>query len=266
MVRYGSARSDYNLIIDLNRDTTVPAIDLGTVGASGLNRSQIGHVGNNGNSQDVYTFTVPSSVSASGTVQLSGMSQNLNLRVYSSSGELIAFSNRSGTAVDSVTLSNLISGTYSIKVAQVGSNRSAYALRVNLDQEVISVTRRDQTLATNLVRTIQGSMGRSGQVHEIWYQFDVTQRTRNLPRSIDIQLYELSENIGMELRSGSTTSSSIVASSRSYQSNSGGENRRIQMSNLPQGRYWLRLTAAEGFSTYDLHLNLSGRTSANPRW
>ncbi len=70
----------------------------------------------------------------SGTIQISGMFQDLDLELYNSSGTRIARSRNSGTSTDTISLNGLAHGTYFVRVIpSVIGARSAYALRFGLN-------------------------------------------------------------------------------------------------------------------------------------
>ena len=69
-----------------------------------------------------------------GTIQISGMFQDLDLELYNSSGTRIASSRNSGTSTDTISLNGLADGTYFVRVMPgVIGARSAYAMRFGLN-------------------------------------------------------------------------------------------------------------------------------------
>jgi hypothetical protein len=70
---------------------------------------------------------------ASGTIQLSAMTQHLDLELYKSRETRIDLSIRTGTSTDTITLTTLAAGDYYVRVIRGATGaRSAYALRFGL--------------------------------------------------------------------------------------------------------------------------------------
>ena len=68
-----------------------------------------------------------------GTIQISGMFQDLDLELYNASGIRIARSANSGTRTDTINLNDLAAGTYYVRVMPgISGARSAYAMRFGL--------------------------------------------------------------------------------------------------------------------------------------
>ena len=100
-------------------------------GAGTHSNTYYGSTGSGSDTQDWGRFTLGGRTS--GTIQLSGMSQDLDIELYNSSGTRIARSVRSGTRTDTITLTNLAAGDYYVRVVPgVSGARSAYALRFGL--------------------------------------------------------------------------------------------------------------------------------------
>jgi len=105
---------------------------VGSFGAGTHSKTYYGSTGSGTDTQDWSRFTV--SGRTSGTIQLSGMTQDLDIELYNSSGTRIGHSIRSGTSTDTITLTNLAAGTYYVRVLPgVTGARSAYALRFGLN-------------------------------------------------------------------------------------------------------------------------------------
>lgn len=87
-----------------------------------------GSTGSGADTQDWFKIRVDGATS--GSITLSGMTRDLDLELYNSSGTRIASSTRSGTATDAINLNNLGAGDYFVRVVPYGSGSgSAYALR-----------------------------------------------------------------------------------------------------------------------------------------
>jgi hypothetical protein len=90
-----------------------------------------GSTGSGSDTQDWFKFKVGGTTS--GSITLSGMTRDLDLELYNSSGSRIASSTRSGTSTDAINLNSLGSGDYFVRVTPYGSGSgSAYALRFGL--------------------------------------------------------------------------------------------------------------------------------------
>ena len=139
------ARSAYALRFGLTVSTTPPidSFDVepnntrGTAdfvrsfGAGSHSTTVYGSTGSGTDTQDWGRFTV--SGPTSGTIQLSGMTQDLDIELYNSRGSIIGRSIRTGTSTETITLTNLATGTYYVRVIPgVTGARSAYALRFRL--------------------------------------------------------------------------------------------------------------------------------------
>ena len=250
------ARSAYALRFGLSVSTTPPrdSFDVepnNTLGTAGFVRSfgagshsttVYGSTGSGTDTQDWGRFTL--SGRTSGTIQLSGMAQDLDLELYNSSGTRIDRSIRTGTSADTITLTNLAAGTYYVRVIPgVTGARSAYALRFGLS--VSTTPPRDSfdvepnnTLGTaGFVRsfgagshstTVYGSTG-SGTDTQDWGRFTVSGPTSGtiqlsgMTQDLDIELYNSRGSIiGRSIRTGTSTET-------------------ITLTNLATGTYYVRV-------------------------
>ena len=66
----------------------------------------------------------------SGTIQLTGLYQDLDIRLYDNRGRVVKSSLKGGTRTDTISLSGLSAGTYYIRISPgVSGAVSSYALR-----------------------------------------------------------------------------------------------------------------------------------------
>lgn len=95
-------------------------------------RTFYGSTGAGSDTEDWISFRITGRTT--GTIQISGMYQDLDLRLYNSSGSLIQSSTNSGTRTDTLNLNGLSAGIYSLRVYPgVLGARSAYAMRFGLN-------------------------------------------------------------------------------------------------------------------------------------
>ena len=204
-----------------------------------------GSTGAGSDTQDWVSFTV--SGRTSGTITLSGMAQDLDIKIYSSTGQLLSSSLNSGTRTDSFNLNGLSAGTYYLQVLPgVSGARSAYALRFGLAVSTTTPTtptdpfdsEPNNTRGTaDFVRsfgagthskTYYGSTG-SGSDTQDWGRFTLGGRT-----SGTIQLSGMSQDLDIELYNSSGTR--IARSVRS-----GTSTDTITLTNLAAGDYYVRV-------------------------
>ncbi|MBM9521273.1 pre-peptidase C-terminal domain-containing protein, partial [Desulforhopalus vacuolatus] len=137
---YGNNTSDYNLSIntvaavnDIVNGTTISGGDAGNsrTGATAVSldsngdTSITGYAGEN----DFYTFVAQSPGTA--TINLTGLSSDIDLKLLSSTGSTLKSSSSDGSSSESVSY-NLISGeTYYVKVDPFGASTSDYNLSIN---------------------------------------------------------------------------------------------------------------------------------------
>ena len=136
----GQAVSDYRLDLALTGTGSPDLVDRGSIGDAGGSRAEAaplttsssvsGSVGFGADDLDYYKFTAGSDGSVS--VVLDGMSADLDLRLVSSSGSLLASSTGSGTSSEAVSIEVAAGGEYYIRIDPVSGSESAYDLRLAL--------------------------------------------------------------------------------------------------------------------------------------
>jgi hypothetical protein len=105
---------------------------IGQFGRGSHSRTNYGSTGSGTDTRDYFRFRVDGRTT--GSLTLSGMTQDLNFALYNASGSRIASSRNSGTRTDAINLRDLTAGDYYIQVFPGVSNaRSAYALRLGLN-------------------------------------------------------------------------------------------------------------------------------------
>jgi hypothetical protein len=107
------------------------ANNIGSFGSGYHSQTFYGSTGSGSDTADWTRFRIDGTTN--GTIQLSGMYQDLDIALYDSSGRLVASSTNYGTRTDTINLRNLRAGTYYIQILPgVTGARSAYALRFGL--------------------------------------------------------------------------------------------------------------------------------------
>lgn len=226
------------------------ARNLGTLTRSFPNARVVDSVGFQGDPQDYFRFTLAGQASRI-QIRLASLSQDLDLDLLNGSQRVIWSGVRSGTSPE-LYAGQLSAGTYYLRVYPgVRNAQSSYSLEITATIQDEVIERKNFTVASNVVRTIRQSIGTGSNGREHWYQIAVT-----TTRPVSIELSGMSRDLDLELRNGSTMSSSIRASSR----NSGTTAERLRLT-LPSGTYWVRVYpyGASAATQYTLSLNLSGR-------
>ena len=149
----------YNVILDLTKTSALgadtfeqhgsftdnnsiqSAFDLGSVNSlSQVIAGNVGFlngIGSTLDSADYYRFTVDSGTTVSGTVSLTGLSDDIDVIIQGPNNTHIA-NVRPQDNDETLTISNLVPGQYVIKVfPKLPSSRSAYNLSVNLDRDTV---------------------------------------------------------------------------------------------------------------------------------
>lgn len=143
---YTSASSNYALSVSLEApegaDDSVNGTSIGDAGNSRTSADSVsldsqgdavvtGSAGFSGDSDDYYRIDAPWGGSA--TFSLTGLSEDLDLRLYNSSGSQLASSTRGSTTSDSITYTLSNGGTYYLRVDPYSSASSDYSLTIDLD-------------------------------------------------------------------------------------------------------------------------------------
>ena len=104
---------------------------IGVYGRGYTSDTQYGSTGAGSDTQDWICFRLAGRTT--GTIQVTGTYQDLDLELYNSSGSLLARSANAGTRTDTINLNGLAAGTYYARVYPgVYGARSAYAMRFGL--------------------------------------------------------------------------------------------------------------------------------------
>lgn len=118
-------------LFDSEPNNTSGTADRISFGSGYHSRTFYGSTGSGSDTQD--WLRVNLNGRTSGTITLSGMTQDLDLELYNSSGVRIARSVKSGIRTDAINLNNLADGAYFVRVVPgITGARSAYALRFGL--------------------------------------------------------------------------------------------------------------------------------------
>ncbi|MBM9521284.1 pre-peptidase C-terminal domain-containing protein, partial [Desulforhopalus vacuolatus] len=269
---YKSNTSDYNLSIntvaavnDIVNGSTVSGGDAGNsrTGATAVSldsngdTSITGYAGEN----DFYTFVAQHPGTA--TINLTGLSSDIDLKLLSSSGSTLDSSSShssssSGSSSESISY-NLISGkTYYVKVDPFGNNTSDYNLSINSGNiDIINGTTisggdagDSRTGATAVSLDSNGDASITGYAGENDFYTFVAQHSG----TATVDLTGLSSDIDLRLLS---SSGSRLDSSSSHSSSSGGSSSESISYNLTSGEiYYVKVDPYKSnTSDYNLSIN-----------
>lgn len=168
-----------------NNDTRVTATDLGTLQPSSptLSRSIDGDIGYRGDINDFYKFTVSGVNNVNGSIVLRNLAADANVALTLPNGTILRMF-RSGTLDETLTLTNLASGTYMIRVFRANlSVLTTYTLDVNVSSlPVLDRNGVNNSLAqaiplgvartANFYATKSDNVGRTGDTSDV-YKFEV---------------------------------------------------------------------------------------------
>ena len=201
--------------------TRATAINLGNLTYATASRARNGTVNTVTNDTDYYRF----SLTRSRTMQfeLRNLTADADLFLESSSGQVIRYSYRGGTAVDSITQS-LRAGTYYVRVDAWAGGTIGYQLRYRSQSTGGGTTRATAINLGNLTYAT-ASRARNGTVNTVtndtdYYRFSLTRsRTmqfelRNLTADADLFLESSSGQVIRYSYRGGTTVDSITQSLR----------------------------------------------------
>ncbi|MBM9521151.1 pre-peptidase C-terminal domain-containing protein, partial [Desulforhopalus vacuolatus] len=270
---YGNNTSDYNLSIntvaavnDIVNGTTISGGDAGNsrTGATAVSldsngdTSITGYAGEN----DFYTFVAQHPGTA--TINLTGLSSDIDLRLLNSSGSRLDSSSSSGSSNESVSY-NLISGeTYYVKVDPFGNNTSDYNLSINSGNiDIINGTTvsggdagDSRTGATAVSLDSNGDASITGYAGENDFYTFVAQH----PGTATIDLTGLSSDVDLRLLS---SSGSRLDSSSSHSSYSGGSSSESISYNLTSGEIYYVKVDPFGNNTSDYNLSINTVAAVN---
>ena len=236
--------------------TTDAFIRLGDLSRLTTDVTQTGTVSSTGDEVDVYRFTLADTRTI--WFQLRNLTADADLRLYDSSGQLVADSTHSGTTVDTI-FRTLEAGTWFVAVDADDSSAINYELRYGLGVPGSTVsTAIDQGDLTNVstVRELTGDVNRTERPNA-FYRFTLTEARR-----IQIELRNLTQNADLYLvdRIGNLLYSSGYSRSR----NSGISNETITWT-LDPGIYHIQVNAVASGSNIDYVLRYSNNSAIRGR-
>jgi hypothetical protein len=227
-------------------NTTSTGRSMGTIlpGTVRVAEDYVGAVDRN----DYYRITVTTTISLS--VKLLNLADNADLYLYDNSGNRLAYSVRSGTTDESITIV-LQPGTYFVRVLYPGSGGTTYRLRFAGSAVVGNEPPSDNTLdgARDLGTLQPGSVSAVEDYVGADDRNDYVRFTITQPTKIYLKLYELTDNADLQLLDAS-------GQRIAYSYRTGAATDTIQIT-LEPGVYYARVffTGAVGTS-YRLRLEL----------
>ncbi len=118
-----------------SNDTTAKATNLGSIGTSIVQTRTDRNLGYGSDFNDYYKFTVSNRLTASGTISLSNLKDDLQLEITGPKGFVLRSTN-SGTTSETLNLSSLTPGTYYVRVFQATTGiASSYDLSFSLSAD-----------------------------------------------------------------------------------------------------------------------------------
>lgn len=132
---------NFDLPIDQGGNDIVAGVDIGDASGQRSSAKSVtldangqalisGHVGYLTDYDDYFSFVAPGSGIAN--FNLSGLSDNIDLYLYTSSGSLAAFSSNTGNSNDSITFSLTAGNTYTLRTTAISDAQSSYQLALDL--------------------------------------------------------------------------------------------------------------------------------------
>ena len=220
-------------------DTMASAINIGTVAQS---VSRTGSVGGT-DPVDFYRFRVASS--GTSTIQLNGLSRDVDIYVLDSAGNQLARGANGGTAAENVSVFLNIGRDYFLKVVPFGSGAASnYQFQINVPyNDTMATATNLGTVSSSLIQN--GSVGGADAADYFRFSVSATRPTRvqlsGLTRDVDVYVLDsLGNTIARGTQSGTTSEDFLV--------------------NLNAGRtYYLRVVpfgSSAVVSNYQLRLSL----------
>jgi hypothetical protein len=232
-----------------NERTQASNIGLFTAGTN--TRTIAGNVGStvagSVDSQDWYRFEVAGRTAAQ--LRLTGLTQDLDLYLYNSSGAEINSSSNGGSDDDTIT-TTLEPGSYFVQIRQYSGSSSAYSLRMNMEVQAPTPPnpRLQATHLGDLPRFGQTWRSQpSGQIsnstREIYYSFN-----NNSSRRVQLDLRSISADLDIELQNADGV---VVA-----RSTNSGTARDLIATSITPGRWFIRVYqgTASANSRFDLRV------------
>jgi hypothetical protein len=227
------------------------ASNIGLFTAGTNSRTIAGNVGStvagSVDSQDWYRFEVAGRTAAQ--LRLTGLTQDLDLYLYNSSGAEINSSSNGGSDDDTIT-TTLEPGSYFVQIRQYSGSSSAYSLRMNMEVQAPTPPnpRLQATHLGDLPRFGQTWRSQpSGQIsnstREIYYSFN-----NNSSRRVQLDLRSISADLDIELQNADGV---VVA-----RSTNSGTARDLIATSITPGRWFIRVYqgTASANSRFDLRV------------
>ena len=221
-------------------DTMATALSQGSFGTTSSTFTKTGNVGSSGDSIDYYKFVLTGSNYVS--VNMSGLSKDLDIQLQDSSGKSISSGTKTGTASEFVG-AMLGSGTYYVKVFKgVSSAVSNYSLAFKLGDDSQSTAFNFGSFGTGTTTTSTISSSVGGSDTADYYAFTLT--GSNLAR---VSLTGLTADLDVEILNSSGT--------RMSAGTSGGTSSETPSAMLAAGTYYVRVF--KGLSSSSSNYKLS---------
>ncbi len=236
----------------LNINVALPGntVDLGTLNAATPTVRRSGSRDGSTETPDFYTFRIDTASDV--RLNLSGLSNDLDVRVTNSAGQFINQGVLSSNAIENVPLNSLAAGTYLVSVFnQLVSGYDLTITTASVTDDLISdaVTLSAPTAAT-LPTVRQQGVSSSADLQD-YYKFNLT-----TPSALRLNLTGISQDMGIEL---------LDSVGRVIQSAdlSGNVMENMLTSTLAAGLYHVRVFSTTGQLTSNYDLTMSAATSSD---
>ena len=199
---------------------------------------------------DFYTFTIAAASDV--RVNLSGLSADVDVRVFSSGGQMLGQSLFFSNTIENILMTALPAGTYLVDLR--GQVVSAYDLTLSTVPTSDDLITQATVLATPTAATLptvrQQDFATAADLQD-YYKFSLTAAS-----ALRINLSGLSQNVDFEL---------LDSAGRVIQSASAIDNEIVNMltSSLAVGTYYVRVFAFEGLLTSSYDLTISTNTTSD---
>ena len=190
-------------------DTMAGATNIGTVVQSVVRTGSVGGT----DPVDFYSFRVASS--GTSTIQLSGLSRDIDVYVLDSAGNQLARGANGGSAAENVSVFLNVGRDYFLKVVPFGSGAvSNYRLQVNVPfNDTMATADNLGTISSSVIQN--GSVGGADAVDYFRFSVSATRPTRvqlsGLTRDVDVYVLDSAGNtIASGTQSGTTSEDFLV--------------------------------------------------------
>ena len=229
----------------MNDDTLSSALDLGTITSNVSAVSVRGDVDSVSDLQDYYQVRFDASANA--RINLTGLTNNVNLQVLDANGTVLASGSNSGDALENVTFNASANTTYYLRVLAV-SGSSNYDLVVSRWPDKDDFLTNAANLGTLSVSTpvlqTSGAIGSANDIQD-YFKFTLTSSS-----AVSLVLDGLSNNANLELVD---SKGRVLASS----TNGGTAAENITSGLLSAGTYYVRVyPQGTSYSPYNLAVSL----------